>query len=330
MHYSQQHDYSGNAGSGSPASVPPQGTMGAGGPYKKLLRNDHNALCLSCHDGQSFAPDVYGANTGTHVRQAGALPTGTAPYENWKGHTLEATGHPPGVPTTRCSNCHQVHGGSVTIPDPLGCVSCHEPHGNTGYRNLSPYRNALVTVTYAKGTNDTTKDVFLRGWTLGNVSTNYAESNVDFNEPNSQQSAIGQFCGWCHGTFHGKQGDSNMGGSGGSGWLRHPTADANIGALASDGEHSSLTTFQNRLYRVKVMSPSGNWGTQGTVWGDAPSNLTPTCITCHKAHGNQNPFGLIYMAGTGPITEEGDSEGNSGAGSGVRRLCKQCHVQGEP
>jgi hypothetical protein len=111
--------------------------------------------------------------------------------------------------------------------------------------------------------------------------------------------------------------------------LRHPTGDANIGQFAADDRHSSLDVFKSKAHRVKVMSPSGDWGSQGSTWPAAATNLTPTCITCHKAHGNQNPFGLIFLAGTGPITEEGDSNGNSSPNPGVRlrALCGQCHVQ---
>ncbi len=304
MHYSLQHDYSGGA--------PP--TLGGGGPFRYLLRWDGNALCTSCHDGQTFAPDVVGSHVNGYVRQAGGTTTGATPYDNWKGHTLSNQYVTPPGGTSRMA---------------LACGSCHDPHGNANYRNLG----GTVPVTYAKGTNDTTKDVFERKYYGDNVSSmaeRYSVDNVDFNEPNTQQSAMGRFCRGCHTDFHGQKGDSNMGGNGtgGTEWLRHPTADANIGAVG--GGHSSLTTFSSRFYRVKVMSPTGNWGTQGQAWANAPTDLTPTCITCHKAHGNQNPFGLIYMAGTGPITEEGDAEGNGppSAGGGARKLCKQCHVQG--
>jgi predicted CXXCH cytochrome family protein len=237
---------------------------------------------------------VVGANTGTNVRQAGALSTGVAPYENWKGHTMGFTGTPPGG-TTPVTN--------------FACADCHRAHGSTNYRNLD------TPITYALGTNDTTKDVFVRSWTLGAVSTNYAASTVDFNEPVATRSAMGEFCKSCHTNFHGASTDPNM--KTGATWLRHPTADSNIGNTAM----VSLTQFSAKLYRVKVMSPTGNWGTQGTAWATAPADTTPTCISCHKAHGNKNPFGLIYATGTAAITEEGD-------GTGMRTLCGQCHTQG--
>lgn len=281
MHFSMQHDYSGGAAP----------TLGSGGPFGKLLKDSSTNICKSCHDGQTFAPDVIGANTGSHVRSAGALTTGASPYEDYKGHTMGYTGTAPGGTTAVTS---------------FSCANCHQPHGNTSYRNLN------TAVTYALGTNDTTKDVFVRGWTLGSVSTNYADSNVDFNEPTSTASAMGTFCKSCHTNFHGASTDTNMKASGS--WIRHPTADANITSTL-------LTQFQNKLYRVKVMSPTGQWGTQGTAWTTAPSDTTPTCQSCHRAHGNKNPFGLVFASGTAAINEEGD-------GTGMRTLCGQCHTQG--
>jgi len=297
MHFSQQHGYDGTPGQGFPP-------FGSQGPYDYLLRDNPNELCKSCHDGQTFAPDVIGVNVGGYVREAGGMTTGQAPYEDWKGHTLGFTGTAPG------GSSHFVR---------FACTNCHSHHGNTNFRNLN---GDQPVISYAKGANDLTKDVFLRSWVKGQVSTNYSVDNVDFNEPNNRRSGMGKFCKGCHTDFHGASGDENMGGSGGQQWLRHPTADANIG-----GGHSSLTVFKNHPYRVKVMSPTGDWGTQGQTWSNAPNDLTPSCMSCHKAHGNQNAFGLIFMAGSGPVTEEGDAEGN-GPNGGLRALCKQCHVQG--
>ncbi len=316
MHFSQSHNWNGTTP--VPTAAQPDGNwLGGTGPNSYLLKLPEGQLCLACHDGQSFAPDVRGDHSNGYPRQAGTLTSGTAPYENWKGHTLNINATAPG--------------GSSTMR--LQCLNCHDKHGNSNYRNLDGTANPI---TYAKGTNDTTKDVFVRKYYGDGSSTmadRYSVGNVDFNEPAATPqnlgSAMGKYCRGCHTDFHGRKGDSNMGGSTGTAWLRHPTADANIGAFSSDGEHSSLDVFKNKPYRVQVMSPSGDWGTQGAAWPAAPTNLTPTCITCHKAHGNQNPFGLIFLAGTGPITEEGDADGNTSPNMGVRTgfLCRQCHVQ---
>src|SRR5512140_3186155 len=46
-----------------------------GAPHEYLLRQEVNDLCLSCHDGKTFAPDVMmaDANSTTGGRLAGAL-----------------------------------------------------------------------------------------------------------------------------------------------------------------------------------------------------------------------------------------------------------------
>jgi hypothetical protein len=320
MHYSQQHDYSGNP-SANPDGIgdgllynPPQATLG-NGPTPSLLRNQAADLCLSCHNGQTFAPDVSGENHNAnpvHPRQAGGLTDSTSPgYDDWNGHTLDSAVHDsPGMPSS-CGACH--HPGESKEKAKLKCSYCHNPHGTVAYRNLS----AVDGISYAKLPEYTSEDVLLRSWSLGDIDVNYSVGNVDFGEPTSSQSAMGKFCARCHGQFHGSSSEAHMRDTtapAGTNWFRHPTADANIGGV-DDSTHSSLSTFEGHTSRVKVMDPGGDWLNPS---GDE----TPTCITCHKAHGNKNPFGLIYLTGSGSITEEGD-------GSDVRDLCKQCHVQGD-
>src|SRR3989304_8702681 len=160
MHYSLTHTY-GTGQSWDTTWLMP------GGPYEGLLKGHVTDLCLSCHDGKTSAPDVYGTNTGTHVRSAGALsgshgsysPGGG--YEDWKGHTLWSTQQAPGV------------GGWTPSSEGLECSNCHLFHGTSGYRNLR-YRVGSVSqyVTYAKGINDTTKDAFLRQWGAGAIPGN--------------------------------------------------------------------------------------------------------------------------------------------------------------
>ncbi len=291
MHYSQQHPD--DAGDDVPL---------AGGAKNQLLRQAGNDLCLSCHENNVVAPDVLFTNTGktpSDVRQAGALNRagfGTAT----DGHTLDYSGTTPG-------------GGWSTTG--LSCADCHDPHGihpdGNSYRNLvvrPGTAGANVLVSYAVGTNDpATTDVFVR------TVRSYDISEVDFNEPGGTGSAYADFCKGCHEQFHGAPGGPELGGTGGVDWIRHPTNGVDIGAVG-DGTHSDYTRFSSLANRVKVMSQSGNWPN--------PDN-TPSCMSCHKAHGNQNAFGLIYMSGTGvSITEEGDD------GTETRDLCRQCHIQG--
>lgn len=299
MHYSQSHGYN-EDGTGIYAPV------GTDGPYEFLLRNDFNDLCLTCHNNASFAPDVMGSNSNSYVRAGGALNRdGTAPYYHATGHTLDATDVAPGGTWSNTE-----HG--------LLCVDCHHQHGrNTlgnAYRNLRSKPGTATTdniVDYATGTNDLTKDVFQAANTP--MASHYAWDNINFNEPSATASEYATFCKGCHTQFHGDKGSADMGGATGVEWLRHPNADANIGAYT--GGHSSLSTYNSRTNKVKVMSPTG-------VWNPAPNDVTPSCMSCHKAHGNQNSFGLIFMAGTGTVTEQGDD------GTTAKQLCKQCHTQG--
>lgn len=314
MHGSQAHGYN------------PDGTgfitpIGGTGPYEYLLRNEINDLCLTCHDGLTWAPDVLEANILSNVRQAGALNRGgTAPYYEATGHTLDSTDTAPG---------------GTWAPNPthgLTCTDCHHQHGRGSTAVSNPYRNLNPSVggvslnppSYAISTNDLTKDIFERS------AAAYSVGDVDFNEPDQTASAMGNWCGSCHSNLHGGPGSVNTGGTGSPAQVfdRHPTAGVDIGALG--GGHSSRNYFATgnrtstgpgpKINWVKVMTATENWQP------DMPAEVTdhtPTCVSCHKAHGNQNSFGLIYMnplAGT--VTEEGT------AGGTYKNLCSQCHVQG--
>ncbi len=305
-HYSQSHSYS-----GSGSVFPP---LGAGGPFTNLLRDEEVKMCLACHDGQSFAPDVFGASATNTRRMAGGLnaKAGTIPndlgYAEIDGHTLYSTAMPPGGT------------GTAYVPGAEGliCTNCHAQHGGTSYRNL--LNRGIFTgdnLTYAVGTNDLTKDVFERS------AASYVETDVDFNEPVTTSSAYGNWCQNCHVDFHGAGGAANMGGQSGgvtsantNPWKRHPTSDVNIGTPGATFI-SSIARFNGNTNRVKVMDSQGLWNAT-----TADNTVTPSCMSCHKAHGNRNAFGLIFMNGTGAtVTEDGD-------GGVYKDLCRQCHVQG--
>ncbi len=307
MHYSQQHGYNPN-GSGNFTA------LGAGGPYEYLLRNDINDLCLSCHNGQGFAPDVFEAHGNGYVREAGGLNEvgGDGQYPPPTGHTLGATDVAPGGTFTNaegldCADCHAVHGRS-TLPAP------------GSYRNL--YGPSAVSVAYSRGdvegTNDLTKWVF-EDASAGATGNHYGYNHITFNEPDQTKSMYGDFCKGCHTNFHGNVGGTEIGGTGTPAveFHRHPAGGVNIGAAG--GGHSSLTRFAGKVNQVHAMSPTGQraGGYNGTDTG-----VTPSCMSCHKGHGNQNPFGLIFMLGTGTITEQGD------AGVDARNTCRQCHGMG--
>ncbi len=296
MHYSQTHGYNANGG----GFFTP---LGGSGPHHYLLRNEINELCLTCHDGSSFAPDVYDANANSYVRQAGRL-NKVGDATTAQGHTLNSTATAPGS-NPAWSNA-----------EGLNCVNCHFPHGGTSYRNVagnpgnySALGRSYSLITYATGTQNLAVDVFQTA--AAPMAVHYAYNNVQFNEPDQTKSAYAFWCQGCHTDFHGAKGGPEVGGATGEEWLRHPNADANIGALG--GGHSSLTTWTNSGNKLHVMSASGVI---------PAADNTPSCMTCHKAHGSPNAFGLIYMSGTGAVTEGGDD------GTSIRTTCKRCHIQG--
>jgi hypothetical protein len=362
MHFSMQHNWDGT----TPVPTVPTNVTSAGmsgnwlgtvGPNQRLLKAPVNQLCLTCHDGTTFAPDVLGVNTnaGASViqgRSAGALNTpalGT-PYETWKGHTLGDTSTPPGFDPVAAG----VPASSVYVPaGGLECTSCHLQHGSaTVYRNLGP-RSAAFQPTYSIGaSNDITKDVWVTGlasypYTAGTANSAtfnpyYDRANISYNATNpappagstmSTSNRLDTFCSSCHGDFHGGTGDANIGGGtvgvGAQDFIRHPTSKQVIG-IAANGGQSSLTRFVANTTKVRT------YGNDRVAYTDA----MPGCPTCHNAHGSQNPFGLVFLNrnavsgyGTGDYYESGgfataQTETLAGYGVGYRNLCGQCHSQG--
>jgi hypothetical protein len=310
MHYSQSHGTNPN---GTGIFVAP-----SNGPHEYLLRNDVNDLCLSCHDGQGFAPDVFESHANGYVRQAGALNEvgGNGQYPPSTGHTLNSTDVAPGS-NPAWSN-----------PDGLNCVNCHSPHGRAqsgspaygGYRNLFSPTSKGVTYTRGdvEGANPLTMWVH-EDASGGTNAAHYGVGAITFNEPVATASAYADYCKSCHTDFHGAVGGAEIGGIGAppEEFIRHPMAEVNIGALG--GGHSALNRLTPKVNQVQVMSPTGQkaGGYNGTDTG-----LTPSCMSCHKSHGNQNAFGLVFMLGTGTVTEQGDN------GTDARNTCRQCHTQG--
>jgi len=330
MHYSQTHDFTDNAS----GTIPPlTSSVGATtGPYKKLLHGDSvSNACLACHNSSTSYPDVFQANGGTqtYVRQAGALNnlssagSGTEDYYKTDGHTLGNTSNPPGKTFDT--------GGEGDAG--LDCGDCHNVHGSTNFRNLLLKPGGVssdLAITYGAATTNLT-DV-ANTWVAGlaNFPASYGVGGVNFQRPVAADSATGAWCNGCHGGFHDV--DSESGTTTGTEWLRHPTGGAEIGAVADD-THSSGIQFVDNDNVTKVMSANAQWTNAigmvaTTVLGGSEttadaSDEVVTCVSCHKSHGNKNPFGLIYMAGTATatLTEEGD-------GGTIKDLCQQCHVQG--
>jgi len=346
MHFSMQHDWD-SAATPSTTAAADGNWLSTSGPNKRLLKAPANELCESCHDGQTFAPDVLGSNTNaspSQGRAAGALNDAAqgAPYEQWKGHTLASTNVPPGFNPTRAG---VPVSSQYNAANGLECISCHLQHGSaTIYRNLGP-RSAAFQPLYVLGTtNDTTKDVWINmaaPYTpnTGNAATFnplYDSANVSYNRTDPAAPAgsttlssnrVDTFCSACHGDFHGAPTDSNIGaaviGATAQDFIRHPTGRQVIG-IAANGGQSALSRYTGATTKVKV------YANDRVGFTDA----TPGCVSCHKAHGNQNPFALVFLNRNATSVGEqggyatGQVEMANGYGQGYRNLCGQCHGQG--
>ena len=345
MHFSQQHNWDGT----SPVSATPAkdgNWLSATGPNAFLLKAPANQLCKACHDGQAFAPDVVGPNFNaapTQGRSAGALNEAAlgGSYQTWKGHTLDATTSPPGFDPTKV-------GLAATWYDPAGgleCISCHTQHGiATVYRNLGPRSLTAASLpTYViSNTNDTTKDVWINipaGYVANSglaatFNPFYDSASVSYNRidkivgTTETSNGIDTMCASCHGNFHGGAGDVSIGATDAAldGFIRHPTSQVTIGAAGAQGYggHSALSRYVGAVTKTKV------YASDRTAFTDA----SPGCVSCHKAHGNQNPFGLVFLArNAASVGEEGgyatgQVESGNGYQQGYRNLCGQCHGQG--
>ncbi len=344
MHFSMQHGWDG----GSVGTTPAQGGswVGSTGPNAFLLKAPANELCLACHNGQTFAPDVLGANSNpSYVREAGAL-TDATPYDSWKGHTLNSTATPPGYNPAVIGATDWYKGNKPGYTG-LFCISCHAQHGPaTSYRNLGNYQMGSVAdaarPSYILNGTDATKDVTITaaGYASGSGSAAtfgpyYDQAAIALGRNDTtvgshkSSNKLDVFCAACHGDFHGGPGDTNIGASPSAldGFIRHPNAQTTIGASGAQGYggHSNLTRFVGggaygpHPNKVKVAADDQ------VTYADA----SPTCVSCHKAHGNQNPFGLTFMSrNTGTISEEGTAPAPANTNEGQRNLCGQCHGQG--
>lgn len=337
MHRSQSHAY-------YPATSSTPTDYTAVGPQPALLKDKVNELCLSCHNRTTAGgpPDVFNSTPAGSalLREAGGLNvltgastriTNETGFAETGGHTLYSTATAPG-------------GTWANSSEGLNCVDCHMPHGHvpTQWRNLwmstssaDKFYNKALTYSNDATAPDKSKDI----WEVGDAV--YSQGDVWFNEPSQTASHYADWCQSCHTNFHGAAGGTEVGGQSGGftftspvDWVRHPQADVNIGHQAGADYVSSLARYQSRTNKVKVMSDAA---VAITDWNAGPADATPSCFSCHKAHGDKNPFGLVLLAGDGSaLSEEGDATGlltmvpptGTTRVSAPTPLCQQCHIQG--
>jgi hypothetical protein len=325
MHASRQHGFEITLADGTIGGTPILYNSGAG--FDKLLvGGSTNATCLACHNRGGY--DVWGETASTTLkgkRSAGALNAqpgsdvasitvgvtpgtaalgGAMPYAPQMGHTMGFKGVAPGGLYD-----------STLATFGFDCGDCHEVHGNAAYRNLGPQYSGLLAFDAASQPTyvvaaavDPTVDV------TETTAAQYDGSGVFFGFGGGQN-RMNAYCAKCHGNFHS---DANTRNPTESAFVRHPTGNA---VTAYD-----FAMTDGRYTARDAVRP---------VYTSA-TNVSPGCLTCHKAHGNARSYGLIHPAEAGANVdlENGDEAGvidhtGTRAFYNPKTLCTTCHYQGK-
>jgi len=331
------------------------GTLGGGtsnAEQEQLLKTD----CVGCHTntssqdtivtiGGSKVPIVYnttaypsGASTAT-TPLAGGNFFNVASNDTY-GHNVagissadSALTYAPGSEGVNCANgsCHQtlttidVSAGGLGPEYKGGCQGCHTRVGHhnpndPSYRYLGGHGFPGIDYVDGGGVPNTYEDA---DWeqTKGAADHNFYKrqnSHFDF--------GIGGFCAGCHSTFHAmgqgaipyapidNGGDDNTdnlitaNSTPSNPWLRHPT-NVNI---PNNGEYAAMFSGP-AAYNPAVPVAQNPAGNPNII--DAGDQVM--CLSCHRAHGSNQPDALRFNYST--IVAH-----NAGAAAGTG--CFYCHT----
>ena len=267
--------------------------MATGGPHAALLLNS----CIGCHttttSGDAYAnatPFVAGPGLGDSACCAGGffpdtMGTGNNNDEH-HGISIAQTNAPAGYDDTwytgtttdnglGCAGSNGCHGTQTDLSDMDAISGGHHDTSST-YRMLyvgtdtvcgdpaADYEEAIIaspeTTVSLTGTNQN-----VNIYSAGTVGTTEA--------------TISEFCGKCHGVFHGANGTPSNGTTNAADeWIRHPSDFALPAGWAMGGAY----TFDGNDAKNNPFGFDNAEYTAGTTVTQA------TCLSCHRAHGTAN------------------------------------------
>jgi hypothetical protein len=270
-------------------------------PSKQLLKaGDPVALCLSCHDNVTGIPDVVGVDVNGLVdRSAGHFVLPGEP--NPRGHKLDY-----GLITGDFELCMRCHFSGSFATASVTCIDCHNPHGNNRPRNLQ-------WASYPGG--EPQLGLLESGVSSG--LARYEASNVAYGTLNNEQlREVTNICLDCHHVF---SGDSYIDPEGNGIHNLHPTYDSERDSRNSISPGNSRGTTDpghwedgtgagfTHAARVRFVN-NGASDFVSAQQVDAAVNGV-FCLSCHKAHGSDNAFSLVWNPASGFYGEG----------------CEQCH-----
>ncbi len=332
MHASRTHSFGTDALNANDTVV--FGGGDTGGHEALLLGADVNKTCLTCHDG-ARGPDVYGLNAGLfspNSRSAGALNSATGymaqqdGYMPYMGHSLGSTAMPPGYIAANWSATSQ-------YPADLQCVRCHTAHGRGTFRNLRDRGSDAAVREPSYVVLPAGQLTLNYGYDVNMFGNDYSSDSIFYTSATGSTLGLNKmtaFCGMCHGNYH----DDAVGGVAPDDYFkRHPTDQVTL----TPRQLFTAEAVEATNVSVKLTYISGAGVTRGAEAGtinfqaDPTATATVGCLTCHKAHGNLNSFGLFFPGNSvGPTGTEVHIDGNheQGPGNSIRNLCNTCHGQG--
>ena len=310
IHYSQHHDYSGNptGGDNLPANAD------TGGPFENLLiKANTTELCLVCHDSQPGTPDVLGADAnGLNERSAGFF--GDVGDLNPTGHNLRQDSLPfypdvMGDPSV-CSDCHPNYFGYGSGPAnaTLGCLNCHDPHGRD--RDDVDYRYRNLRWAEYPGLEPVIKAHV--NPSPGAPINVYERANIGYAAPAVQNPVpkwreVTNICMGCHhgfiGNYNTRLEDNGVLDDCG----RHPITYSESGVWEPINGRADVTEVNTDPANWVLVSGGAGFTAEtprlpflvkgATDYEGATTVAADNevfCLTCHKAHGSGNSFGLTW------------------------------------